>query len=121
MPEPDPLIAWLTVASLTLALLTALGTAVLRYVVLPVRRSHAMLHELKDTMEYHLEPNGTETRDEQEERRPMRAIALRAERDVSVVKADLEGQTARWTRHEGEHAAERRRPSLAELLGWRRR
>lgn len=110
MPDADVLESWVSVVVGVLTIIAVVGGAAIRYLVIPVRRSHAMLHDLSNQFNYHLEPNGTETQQQHRERRPMRAIALSGERRAVAVEEALE-------RHERSHA---RRWGFAAWLFGRR-
>lgn len=89
------------------AILSALAIAgtLWRWVIAPVVRfvleQRDAVNRIEAKVDYHLEPNGGE---EHEERRPARAIGLKAERDIAVVKGRQANDLERWRRHDLLHA-----------------
>jgi len=86
---------------------TALGIAetARRWVMAPAVRfvleQRDAVNRIEAKVDYHLEPNGEE---EGAERRPARAIGLKAERDIDVIKTRQAADFDRWRRHELLHA-----------------
>ena len=97
MPDPDTVEAWLGVVALALGIAGSVLAAIWRWMISP-------LLEIRDGFRYHLEPNGTESREERGRRRPVREIALASERRTEVI-AERQTRDYEWRQeHDRIHA-----------------
>lgn len=107
--DPTPIVAWLSVAALSVGLLGTVAALVVRPMLRglideAVAEPRDAIQRIESAIEYHLEPNGDEDDEARRLRRPARSIALKAEHDVGVIK-DRQANDYEWRQeHDVLHA-----------------